>query len=538
MSRFKSRVRLWPLFAGLLIVIGFLLYRSTLPTRYTGFSRSEPWTPLILSDSSTLYLPDYSFAGYEWGETELPELKPTLWITEFGAIPDDGIDDTGAILSALEAAHSDTSNVIIGFPAGRFIVRDILFIERSNIVLQGAGSGPDGTTLFAPLHLNAIANEKATNSLGELQQYLIENNLKNLGRPFSLYAWSGGMIWTRNPASAKEVLTAAHSGKRGQHRFTVDDASALNPGDVLELTWYNSEGRDSSLLDHVLGEYRLPIGERLFDSPNKPLLVQPFTIESVDGNSITIKEPLLHDVRAEWGCLIRTSRFLDHIGIEHLAIVFPESEYAGHHLDEGYNGIYLSDVQHSWVRDVRVRHSDTAILTTRSKNITVQSITITGRKGHHSIYVSNTFGFLTKRFLIESDAFHNPSFNTGSTLSVFTDGYISNAVLDQHSGLNQQNLYDNIRTGNTRHLMDHGGAPYWRPTAGRFNTFWNIVAEDGDDYTGITRNAPEARIIGLIGPEKSLSIRYGPGLYIEGLNRRGIQVPSLYEYQLKERLKN
>ncbi len=60
---------------------------------------NKNWWPEILSerDSVDVYLPDFSYAGYHWGEKQLPELKPTMHVSDFGAIPDDEKDDTEAL---------------------------------------------------------------------------------------------------------------------------------------------------------------------------------------------------------------------------------------------------------------------------------------------------------------------------------------------------------------------------------------------------------------------------------------------------------
>ena len=51
----------------------------------------------------------------------------------------------------------------------------------------------------------------------------------------------------------------------------------------------------------------------------------------------------------------------------------------------------------------------------------------------------------------------------------------------------------------------------------------------------VVHEGPSARIVGLHG-SYPISLRYGPDPYVEGLNRPGIAVPSLYEYQLRQRL--
>ena len=47
----------------------------------------------------------------------------------------------------------------------------------------------------------------------------------------------------------------------------------------------------------------------------------------------------------------------------------------------------------------------------------------------------------------------------------------------QHTSSNHQNLFDNIKVKLNEenfNLFKHGGAGYWKPTHGMFNTFWNV----------------------------------------------------------------
>ena len=262
------------------------------------------------------------------------------------------------------------------------------------------------------------------------------------------------------------------------------------------------------------------------------------TIVRSEPGVLYTKEPLLHDLRPEWKPLLSNVSFMEYVGIENLRIEFPESEYAGHHLEEGFNGLYLTDLSHSWVRDVSIHNSDTALLTTNSRNISIDGFITTGREGHHSVWLGDVYGVLTTNFRFEADSRHNPSFNTKSRLSVFSGGTIPRAHLDQHGGLNHQNLFDDIGGGASRSSITCGGSPYWNPGAGLYNTFWNIRLSGrlSDGYIGSCSDAAEARIVGLTAGSSELVLRYGPATYVEGLNRPGIAVRSLYRYQLARRL--
>jgi hypothetical protein len=279
------------------------------------------------------------------------------------------------------------------------------------------------------------------------------------------------------------------------------------------------------------------MGERLYGWLWNPILTQPVTIERVKEDVIELKEPLLHDLKEQWQPKIVRPNYLSQVGIENIRIEFPITDYAGHHLEDGFNAIYFNDVMHSWVRNVSIHNADSAILADQCKNITLDSVTVTGRQAHYSIAVSNCYGALVTDFKLHAPAIHNPSFNTKARLSVYSGGVVDNAKLDQHRGINHQNLFDDIQIGYAEDLFAHGGARYWGPTSGRYNTFWNIRIKQAsqDGFLGQCTDAPEARLIGIIGEETAVHFQYSPAPYIEGLNRHGISVPSLYRYQLDKR---
>ena len=270
--------------------------------------------------------------------------------------------------------------------------------------------------------------------------------------------------------------------------------------------------------------------------------MQEVTVAEVRGQLLVLKEPLMHSIQPDWNPRLTTTHYLERVGIEHLRIDFPEDEYAGHHKEAGYNGMFLTDLLHSWVRDVTFVNADSGILSENSKNVTVQGVRTEGRRGHYSVHLGKTYGMLVRDFAFKAKAIHNPSFNTQARRGVYTGGEVHHARLDQHNGYNHQNLFNDLRVHlNPRwNLFRHGGDYHTRPTAGAFNTFWNIHVQlpNGSDSAevGFVKNAPQARIVGLHGT-RPITISYEPDLYTERLNRGGIAVPSLYEYQLREREK-
>ena len=71
---------------------------------------------------------DFSYAGYEHGETAPPDvwtLGYTVYdVTDYGAIPDDGKSDREALLKILDKIGINgnrKANALIYFPEGEFI---------------------------------------------------------------------------------------------------------------------------------------------------------------------------------------------------------------------------------------------------------------------------------------------------------------------------------------------------------------------------------------------------------------------------------
>lgn len=136
----------------------------------TAQAQSIPILNILDESGNEHFLPDYSFAGYNHGIGDIPTLKGRIIdVTRYGVTPNDNIDDSKAMLEALEAAHKVRGNVILKMPAGRIIISEILKIERGDIVLRGAGSGELGTELHFPRPLQMVDQ---TDYLDEIRRYL------------------------------------------------------------------------------------------------------------------------------------------------------------------------------------------------------------------------------------------------------------------------------------------------------------------------------------------------------------------------------
>lgn len=526
--------------------------------------------PAILSDRSVAAanpLPDFSYAGYGFGLAPIPTDTGTIVdVTDHGAVPDDGLDDTKAVLRALAAADAVIGKVTLRFPKGRTQITEVLRITRSNIVLDGAGNGAGGSELWFPRPLKIIDN---SSDFDELRDYLVREKKQqvepeqNIDYLFTEYSWAGGMIVVRpettRPVSydgGKDVrdppLANGVSGRQFARTLTVDNVAKLRVGDVVQLQWFAGAGATSPILESLYGDTDLPIGSHHWTSPNRPVVAQATRIAAIRGRMVTLGDPLLHDVRVDQPAVLASWKHLTNVGIQNLRLQFPEAPSFGHHLEQGYNGIYMTGVFDGWIRALTIDRSDSGILTDNAANLTIADVTTTGdRRAHYSVHVGAVHNVLVRDLKVENPVIHPLSVNTRSTRSVFLRSVVTrDAIIDQHSGSNHQNLFDQIvmhidpklAKGVWQYpLWVGGGAPYWKPGHGLYNTLWNarLVIPDSvpaDATVRITSGleGPGERIVGLHA-NRTIDVRYTPTPYIEATGQAITAAPSLYEYQLARR---
>jgi len=526
--------------------------------------------PKIISDEDVMsenYLPDFSYAGYHNGEVSLPKTEGKVYNAEdFGVIPNDKLDDTKALIKAIDSISKFEGNVTLQLPKGRIILSDIIYITRSNFVLKGTGTGENGTELYFPRPLMYVPNPE---SLQELREYLIKFNKRqkekenNINLPFSQYAWSGGYIWTKvsdvrvKPYLQKyekpyNVLAEISQGKRGEFSFKASNIKNLKVGDVVELQLFNKDGKDAAIISDLYKTNVKKIGGHHWNFPDLPLVKQQVRIVKVKGKTITINAPLTIDINPSYKAQLVEWKHLTEVGIQDFKITFPQAPRVAHHVEPGFNGIYLTRVYNSWVNNIVIDNADSGVLTEEIANTTIKNITTQGENlAHYTVAMSGTYNVLAENVKVYNKAVHPLSFNTLATKCVYLNCEVFvDPILDQHSGANHQNLFDNIKVhlnvneDNSYPIFAGGGAGYWKPSHGAFSTFWNINVTLLNDLNNQNmtllngmKDGPFARVIGVNG-NSNFKIEYGPKAHIEFTNNDMEIVPSLYEYQLKKRINN
>jgi hypothetical protein len=468
--------------------------------------RGELWSPQSR-------LPDFSFAGYRFGEEPLPTVPVVANVRDFGARGDGEHDDTQAFLDAIGATESGA----ILIPAGRYKLTQIIWIEKPNIVLRGEGT--DKTVLFFPIPLDTLRPNPSQTTTGQAT---------------SGYSWSGGVIWINGTLTYDKRVPIVQETRRGDRVVTLASPPVnLAVGDrvAVELT----DAEDKSLLSHVYSD----------DPGDTSKITRPVTlrfvsrVEAIDGATVTLERPLRHDLRTAWQpVLCRFSANVSECGVEDLAIEFPNTPYRGHFTEVGYNGIAINGATDCWVRNVRITNSDSGVFA-RGLFCTVDGLVLDsqrqasgGTTGHHGVSLGTDC--VVTGFDVRTRFIHDITVSNLNAGNVIKNGRGVDLAFDHHKRGPHENLFSNLDVGAGSVMWRCGGGASLGKHCGARGTFWNIRARR--DQAWPTANfGPDS--MNLIGVQTSQASILNPdGKWYEAIPPASLHPPELHAAQLELRL--
>lgn len=546
-----------------LLLIGLLLQ---------GCAKKEPriWEPEILinfkENSINSNLPDYSYAGYAYGEKQIPTIKGKVYnISDYGAIANDNLDDTDAINKAIKTAGENGGGIVL-FSKGKFLVNtdttvtNIVKINYSNIVLRGAGTTKNGTIIFS-----GSSTHQAEDNSPWLSPFVFHSGL-NLQNTSNFFSVEDLPIHSK---IEKDIL-------KGETIVEVSSTNGLSVGDIVLLAIRNTSD-DGNLMNDLMFPLKFEEFQKSYSEAGiqKAASFQwPVEIDKViDETHIKLKQPVKRDVFIKYKPTISKMPMLKNIGIENFRF---ESAWNGnykHHgnreMDYGWGAINLQRVSHGWIKNIHIHNFTQTTHLVNSRNVTIEDVYITGKIGHYSPKMYHSSDNLVQNITVDSEVTHGPSLEGCSFGNVYKNiKYKYPTPIDLHGMADKgfcppmYNLFEDIE--NVEQIAG-GAAPQNIPHSGEYNTFWNIGMQGWEDgefqeifYSWIWRNPKQfknemhidchkqylrSNLVGVYSSNsnKKLSVEHGYNdreddwIYIEGLNS-SVAMVSLYNEQLIFRL--
>ena len=262
------------------IVLLFTINSLISPAAAQDTPHSQLWGTAGEAWSPASRLPDFSYAGYHFGEVPLPVYPVTANVKDFGAQGDGQTDDTEAFKQAI--AQTEQGAILI--PAGHYVISDILWLKKPNLVLRGEGS--NATVLQITTELEDVRpNMGATTS----------------GKATSNYSWSGGFLWLKGQEKSKPLSAIVSESARGGRQFVLESAAGIELGQRVALRM--TDDAQKTLLSHLYSE----------DSGDTDEITRPVSVDmicrvvAVEANRITLDRPARWDVRQAWKPRLTTS---------------------------------------------------------------------------------------------------------------------------------------------------------------------------------------------------------------------------------------
>lgn len=518
---------------------------------------AELWREYLESPDTHPLIPNVSYAGYARGEREIPKTPVKANVRAFGAKGNGEADDTEAINRAIQAAAERGGGAVL-LPPGTYRVTGLIRMHYSNVVLRGLGRYK--TTIYCDKSLeegyreNVRGPRNQWSFMGGLVWFVPERRLWTLEDAGFL----GEEGWMDNQTLAS-VTSVTSENLRGERTITVSDPGGLEPGDTVILASRNIP--DSSLLEHMCGEVEgtqtydwetdaSPLRPEISDwagAPNFVDLRWPVEISAVDGDRVTLAQPLKLDLRAEWEPRLQSlGPAVRDAGIEDLTIEMRLTEQQPHLQDKGFNGPCFQAALDCWARNVHVENSDQGFGMTSCKSVTLENVSVGGRQRHHSYFCRvQSHDNLIRNFAIDEATVpltdgathHGINIEGFSCGNAWSEGTMENGTLDSHRALPFENVRTDITVNNDGAV---GGAGDAGPLFGARFAHWNVrVTNDRCYAIAIQDVAPRSVVVGVRGCsdyESGLSSDFDGELESETeANGESVTPANLYEAQLRER---
>lgn len=358
-------------------------------------SSAQAWKKFLMKSEDNVLL-DFSYAGYKHGEVEAPDGfalgYETINVKEYmDAHPD--LTAREAFLNLLKekklvriddeskSYSNANARVVFYFPAGEYVLHN----EEDNTLTQDVenpaydGKGNNTSSSIIIYGGNFVIKGDGPDKT------FIKMDTPNLPTDTKVMYSSPVMINIKHNAWLGAEYEVTGNAEKGTFKVKVAGASNFKVGE-----WVCLYLQDNS--PELVKQELLPYAweSTMTNISTKGVQVEDYhQIVNISGDEITFKEPIMHEVDAQWNWKLRKYSYYENVGVEDLTFVGHAVDDFQHHrswIDDGaYKPIAFMRVVNSWMRRVNFENVSEAASIISSANFSAYKINITGNRGHAAI---------------------------------------------------------------------------------------------------------------------------------------------------------
>jgi hypothetical protein len=464
-----------------------------------------------VTDAENNRIPDYSFAGYHYGEAPLPTVPEVMRLT-----PASG-DNTALIQKALDQVGARTPDAkgfrgALVLAPGTYEIRGTLHVNKSGVVLRGSGDGDDPASATILRATGDTPHQRPVVILG-----------------------SNSNVWTE--ASTHRKVTTPFVAV-GSNSLDVESASGFAVGDFVVVHHPSTQ----AWIDVVGG------GGMVADAPWKAGqidIVYYRRITRISGQTLSFDAPLFNHLDRKLSQAYVAKVASNHIteaGVESLRVDIATA--GGEDENHAWDGVAVTGAHDSWVLHVTALHFGSAgIVLGNAVRVTVASCRaldpVAIRTGSRMYNFNNERHSQLNLFtMCEATQARHSYISNGVSLSsgivYHRSSQLGGGSEGGHRMWVQGVLYDNITEQDKGQVLlinrgDFGTSHGWGAV---HSTIWKYNSEM------LAQKPPTGQNYAFSNAGSFRPTVYFPGpIGVEELNPGNLVPTSLYEAQLCERLK-
>lgn len=355
-------------------------------------SSAQAWKKFFMKSEDNILL-DYSYAGYNHGESA--PLDGFAWgykvINVKERMEKDNLSAREALIKILDEnklvrvsnqnATNATAGVVFYFPAGEYVLHN----EEDNTLRQDVenpaydGKGNNTSSSIIIYGGNFVIKGDGPDKT------FIKMDTPNLPTDTEVMYSSPVMINIKHNAWLGAEYEVTGNAGKGTFKVKVAGASNFKVGEWVCLYLHDNS---PELVKQELLPYAWE--STMTNISTEGVQVEDYhQIVNISGDEITFKEPIMHEVDAQWNWKLRKYSYYENVGVEDLTFVGHAVDDFQHHrswIDDGaYKPIAFMRVVNSWMRRVNFENVSEAASIISSANFSAYKINITGNRGHAAI---------------------------------------------------------------------------------------------------------------------------------------------------------